>query len=385
MVRKGFVCLLTALCLLLCACREKSVETDWTALQMTAAIAAEQEALGDAHWLRYGEEGFDQYLETVYQLSPELVKDGTIAAAGGAQASETAVLVLRDADSAREAREALEAYIDAREGDFTGYVPEEAALVADSRVEVIGRYAALLICADADKALETFQHCFDGTPPTGQTPDVGDSPTDNTTDPSVQGDAGGDYDHDAVLAAWRGGDASGLTGKNLAVLEKCKEVVGEVITGGMTPCEKELAIHDWMIDWAEYDPGELDNAWTAPNPDNDNPYGFFTGKVGICLGYTRTFQLFMDMLDIECLTVEGSAYSGTEDHAWNLVRLDGEWYAVDCTWDDPVYDYIPDEETLRWFGHLYFNVTSDFLRGSDHQWDGSAVPEAAGTKYAWKE
>lgn len=114
-------------------------------------------------------------------------------------------------------------------------------------------------------------------------------------------------------------------------------------------------------------------------PDNDNPYGFLTGRKGICLGYASTFQLLMDLSGIECLTVEGNSHGGTEDHAWNLVKLEEEWYAVDVTWDDPVASFtIPAS-----LAHMYFNVTSDFLRRNDHFWDPEGVPEASGTALAW--
>ena len=87
----------------------------------------------------------------------------------------------------------------------------------------------------------------------------------------------------------------------------------------------------------------------------------------------------MDLLGIECITVEGSAYGGTSDHAWNQVCLDGDWYCVDVTWDDPTTFGTVSEQT----SHRYFNVTSQHMRDTDHQWDESAVPEATGTRYAW--
>ena len=43
----------------------------------------------------------------------------------------------------------------------------------------------------------------------------------------------------------------------------------------------------------------------------------------ICMGYANTFQLFMDLLDIPCITVIGASSGSREDHAWNLVQLDG--------------------------------------------------------------
>ena len=79
-------------------------------------------------------------------------------------------------------------------------------------------------------------------------------------------------------------------------------------------------------------------------------------------------------------SVEGTAYNGTSDHAWNQIRLDGEWYCVDVTWDDPVTSGRVSEQTA----HRYFNVTSDFMRETSHQWNEAEVPEADGTAYAWR-
>jgi len=161
----------------------------------------------------------------------------------------------------------------------------------------------------------------------------------------------------------------------------CEMVVGSLITRRMTDYEKELTVHDWIIKRAQYDPGVLSNAPDAkPDPDNDNPYGLLINRNAICMGYTMTFKLFMDLLDIECIVVEGFAHGGENEHAWNMVRLDGEWYKVDVTWNDPVST----NNTNTYLNHKYFNVTSQFMRESDHQWDEGATPEATATKYAWR-
>ena len=97
------------------------------------------------------------------------------------------------------------------------------------------------------------------------------------------------------------------------------------------------------------------------------------------MGYTTTFQLFMDLLGIQCITVEGTAYNYTETHAWNQVYLDGDWYCVDVTWDDPTTSGTVSERSA----HRFFNVTSQHMRNTNHQWDEAAVPEAAGTAYTW--
>ena len=200
--------------------------------------------------------------------------------------------------------------------------------------------------------------------------------------PAPPAEAEWQYDHQRLADAWEAGDWSGLAEKDRAILDKCKEVIDALITDNMSLYDKELAIHDWMIAWADYDRAELDNHdHSQADPDNDNPYGLLVGRKGICLGYTYTFRLFMDLLDIECTVVHGASHGGADEHAWNMVRLDGEWYCVDVTWDDPITSSpfpLPDTTT-----HMYFNVTSDFLRRHDHQWDETAVEEAKGTALAW--
>ena len=109
--------------------------------------------------------------------------------------------------------------------------------------------------------------------------------------------------------------------------------------------------------------------------DTDTPYGVFINQSGNCWGYASTFQLLMDMLNIECMTVRGTPSGSGVEHAWNMVRLDEEWYCVDTAWDDPIGGSP---------NHQYFNVTSESLRSSGiHHWDESTVPEATGVAYRY--
>lgn len=69
-----------------------------------------------------------------------------------------------------------------------------------------------------------------------------------------------------------------------------------------------------------------------------------SGSVGtdgpVCEGYSRAFKVLCDELGIPCVLVEGysksSASASAGSHMWNYVQLDGSWYAVDVTWNDPV-------------------------------------------------
>lgn len=60
----------------------------------------------------------------------------------------------------------------------------------------------------------------------------------------------------------------------------------------------------------------------------------------VCEGYSRALKVLCDRLEIPCVLVEGYARSGLADasgaHMWNYVQVDGQWYAVDVTWNDPV-------------------------------------------------
>ena len=202
-------------------------------------------------------------------------------------------------------------------------------------------------------------------------------------EPQPQPEPESDWSYDTarirIISAWFSGVREGLRTEDLEILSVLDQIPA-LTDPSLSAYDRELALHDWMLEWAEYDPGALSSGPVGdPMPHNDDPYGFLLGRKGICLGYTTTFQLFMDLCGIECLSVHGASHLGTDAHAWNLIRLEDEWYAVDVTWDDPV-SATP---VSNFTAHRYFNVTSDFLRENDHQWDDSAVPEAEGTAFAW--
>ena len=144
----------------------------------------------------------------------------------------------------------------------------------------------------------------------------------------------------------------------------------------MLDFEKEKVIHDYIIKNCQYDTDHM-NELSNTDADSYNPYGFFKNGKTVCLGYTQTFQLFMDLLDIKCITIHSTALGG-EEHAWNMVELEGEWYHVDVTWDDP----IPDGGDRVIYN--FFNVTSEYMKDSGHEWDESKYPKANATKYSMK-
>lgn len=392
---KKTVSALICLCLLVTAlpgCADApSDDTRCDAENIAAAVIGNLPELPELYAVGFSDPEFGEYAPLYLGELWEKLTDGVICYPFGPMASEVTVFAFASADEATDAKSALEEYRDRRAGTFFGYAPEEAALAETGLALTRGRFAALVICRDTDAARDAFDACFGPDAPEpmeleGLVSGI-PSPTEpvfEPTGPDTEPETD-EYDHDAVIFAWESGDPSGLTPKNLAVFDACKRVLNEIVTPDMTDFEKELAVNDWMVRKGRYDPGALESGPVeTPDPDNDNPYGFLVNGVGICLGYSGTFQLFMDLMGIECITIRGFAHGGSEDHAWNMVRLEGEWYCVDVTWNDPVFTgWIPDIDTVSYYSHVYFNVTSAYMRDTDHQWTGD-VPEARGTKYAYQ-
>ena len=87
-----------------------------------------------------------------------------------------------------------------------------------------------------------------------------------------------------------------------------------------------------MVDTIEYDT-------TVSNEYIYNLYGALVLKKCVCEGYAKAFQYLMNQIGIDNVIAIGTATNSnnqTENHAWNYVNLDGSWYAIDVTWDDPV-------------------------------------------------
>lgn len=94
--------------------------------------------------------------------------------------------------------------------------------------------------------------------------------------------------------------------------------------------DKEKYVHDELLKKAEY---------VASSAMNQSAYSALVDGDTVCAGYSRAFQYLMQQLGIPCYYCTG--YVG-EDHAWNIVKVDGAYYNVDVTWDDTdpsTYDY----------------------------------------------
>ena len=230
---------------------------------------------------------------------------------------------------------------------------------------MIKRLICLIMAA---MLLSSCTKAIDEQPPAEGTTEATTDASDKTSD-EIEKESLPEPSSEKVVAAYLTGDLSQLTGEELTLLGSAAYILGEIITPNMTQFDMCIAIHDYIVTHGTYDKGELSIIGQRKEYSHI-AYGFLTEGEGICSGYTDTFKLLADMLRIENIIVEGTALD-SQEHAWNMVKLNDKWYHIDCTWDD----FVPDEEGRPPF-HIYTLVNDAAMEANSHVWDRDAYPEA---------
>lgn len=159
--------------------------------------------------------------------------------------------------------------------------------------------------------------------------------------------------------------ANGLSDHQRAFESAVSKVLTKANTFS-TDIEKVKYVHDYLTNI---------NNYVAGSPLNQSAYSALVLGNTVCAGYARAFQYCMQKLEIPTAFVVG--YAG-EAHAWNLVKLDGEYYNMDVTWDDP----IGNPATTYYYN--YFNLTdSEISRDHTRRELALGLPAANGTKYSY--
>ncbi len=150
-----------------------------------------------------------------------------------------------------------------------------------------------------------------------------------------------------------------------AVNDAIDEFRSEYITAGMSDFEKEMMIIQYIVENCEYEVGT--------NYSNSTTYSVLINGKAQCSGYA---DAFLQMAKGCGLNVR---YVTSSDHAWNLIELDGDWYHVDVTWEDP-------RGTNNFgFGYLsnkYINLEDSEIKLIDHHnsWSPNSI-KCNGYKY----
>lgn len=128
--------------------------------------------------------------------------------------------------------------------------------------------------------------------------------------------------------------------KQREVKEKVTQITEEIITDGMNELEKELAINQYLCDNGEYDHAALESAEENDFKyvdeiynDSFTAYGVLVNGIGVCASYSAGFKLLADAAGLDSIVVTGYL-DGSLPHAWNKVKLDGQWSIVDATNND---------------------------------------------------
>ena len=155
---------------------------------------------------------------------------------------------------------------------------------------------------------------------------------------------------DAVRAmAWLEGRSNGLSPQDTEMLNAAQTIHDTLVTPGMSEYEQVKAFHDYLVNNTEYrETGERSHSAAGPLLDG----------LAVCEGYSKALDLLCYLSGIECLCINGTGNGGA--HSWNKVKIDGQWYNIDVTWDDPVSS----RPILR---YDYFLV-SDNVLARDHSW-----------------
>ena len=143
--------------------------------------------------------------------------------------------------------------------------------------------------------------------------------------------------------------------------QKLLSITKELNLKGKTDIEKVEAIHDYLVLNTKY----AEEIYYRGNEGENTSFevehyaeGTLNKNLAVCSGYASTFRLLLMLQGIPCEYV----WSDEGNHAWNLVQVDGKWYHVDVTWDDP----IPDREGRVLY--TYFMMTdSEIAQTSNHQ------------------
>ncbi|HIY21890.1 MAG TPA: S-layer homology domain-containing protein [Candidatus Flavonifractor merdigallinarum] len=154
------------------------------------------------------------------------------------------------------------------------------------------------------------------------------------------------YRDAARVMAYLEGKSSTLSAHDQTLYQEAKRVHDSLVTAGMSEYQRVKAFHDYLCSTVTYqDYGS----------ESHTAYGALVNHAAVCQGYTQAMDLLCYLSGIDCEHIFGSSRGQT--HSWVRVKIEGQWYNVDTTWDDQTsgihYDYF---------------LVSDRTLSADHTW-----------------
>ena len=168
-------------------------------------------------------------------------------------------------------------------------------------------------------------------------------------------------------------------------LSQTRSVIDELVEKcrGLTAAEQEKLVYDHIVTNSIYD---------EHAPWAGTAYGCLVEGRAKCDGFSFAMKWIMEELGIPCMIIAGNPTDGGIGHAWNVIKLDGQWYDLDVTADvsreeHGMVTYPAYNVSDSWIRQLY-ELNSAYERfgdipgaadmtGSYHGLAGCYVPEGA--------
>ena len=153
--------------------------------------------------------------------------------------------------------------------------------------------------------------------------------------------------------------------------EEADRMLADAPTDG-TDYDKALYVFEKLITEVDY---------VDDSADNQNIISVFLNHETICQGYAYATQYLLEKLGISCTTVLGNVSDGP--HAWNLAKLDGDYYYIDTTWGNSQYLSRQDEQkenvVSKYIDYNYFGASTADIMQSHTADERISLPECTAT------
>ncbi len=161
------------------------------------------------------------------------------------------------------------------------------------------------------------------------------------------------------------------------------------IPAGDSAFEKEKKIHDFILNHLTYDNDlsasiDTNNVTGRLCHPSFTAYGALINGKAVCEGYAKLFQYLCCEVGIPCIQVIGT--SNRQNHMWNIVKIAGDWYHIDVTWDDTIYQSLDGLLFYHYFNLTDKQITEDHTIGISNSSEVTYQPPVCtATEYNYRE
>lgn len=156
------------------------------------------------------------------------------------------------------------------------------------------------------------------------------------------------------------------------------EVIAQMPDG--SDYDKVKYLYEYIIHQTQYHTAALSDE--ALIWKDQSVRSVFLDKQSVCAGYSRAFQLLCQKAGIRSLYVAGDIVAYDQPHAWNLVRIDGQYYPVDTTWGDPTFETtVIGQADVNTINYSYLCTPKAIFEKTHTAWTGFSSADGGELNY----